>query len=391
MFRRYYRTTSLVLPDRFARREFGFMFYDSDFVQRHTGFAHASDLKEFLVDRTPAHVYHSSAYYQKPDAPTMDEKKWLGADLVFDLDADHIARVKKMPYEQMLEEVKGEVKKIVDHYLLGDFGLNEKYVSISFSGGRGYHIHVRDPRLWSLGAHERREIVDYITGTEPDPEAFIKKEAYDSSRYGAKYRYIMPMDNAPGWRRRVAREIITQAERLETMSKEKAIEFLRSFDRIGPKSADEIYKTLFTPVKEGKRGIDKLREGRIDIFPSDRYLNDFRRIYLQVAIDLGKRETDEPVTSDIKRLIRLVSSLHGKTGLKVVPLTRDELDRFYPLRDAFPTTFKDDPVKVQVTKSLDIGLRGEMFKLKEELTEVPEFAAVFLACRGWATIPQVEV
>ncbi|MCA1813180.1 MAG: hypothetical protein LC624_04420 [Halobacteriales archaeon] len=31
-------------------------------------------------------------------------------------------------------------------------------------------------------------------------------------------------------------------------------------------------------------------------------------------------ETDEPVTSDVKRLIRLPGSVHGKTGLRVVPV-----------------------------------------------------------------------
>jgi len=390
MFRRYYEKVELKLPPRFARREYGFMFYDSDMVQRHLGFARAEDLKEYLVTRTPAHAYHSAAYYQRPDAPTMEEKGWLGADLIFDLDADHIARVKGMPYEQMLEEVKGEIKKIVDQYLLGDFGLDEKYISISFSGGRGYHIHARDPHLWPLGAHERREIVDYITGTDLDPGSFIKREAYDVSRWGAKYRYSMPSSKDPGWRRRVGRGIIAEAERLESMSKDEAIQHLRGFDRVGPKAAEEIYKTLFAPVKGGQRGIDKLREGRIDIFPSDRYLNDFRKIYLQAAVDLGKRETDEPVTSDVKRLIRLVSSLHGKTGLMVIGMTRDQLDDFRPLRDAVAPAFRDDPVRVEVIKAARLTLRGETFNLSEGLTEVPEYAAVFMTCRGLATIPQVS-
>ena len=318
----------------------------------------------------------------------MDEKGWLGADLIFDLDADHISRVKGMPYEQMLEEVKGEIKKIVDQYLLGDFGLDEKHILVSFSGGRGYHIHARDPRLWRLGSHERREIVDYITGTDLDTEAFIRREAYDVSRWGARYRYEMPSTKDPGWRRRIARAIIDEAERLESMGRDRAIGYLSKFDKVGPKAAEAIYDTLFTPV-QGKRGIDKLREGRIDIFPSDRFLNHFRRIYLQLAIDIGKRETDEPVTSDIKRLIRMVSSLHGKTGMMVVALRRDELDDFRPLRDAFPPIFKDDAVKVQVTKAASLKLRNETFNLKEGLTEVPEYAAVFLACRGLATIAQV--
>lgn len=387
-FRRYYEQAELMLPDRFTRREFGFMFYDSDLVQRHTGFARASDLREYLVNRTPAHVYHSAAYYERPGAPTMEEKGWLGADLIFDLDADHIERVKGMPYEQMLEEVKQEIKKIVDQYLLGDFGLDPKCISISFSGGRGYHIHAKDPRLWPLGPHERREIVDYITGTELDPDAFIVPEVYEVDRWGAKYRYTLPITGESGWRRRIRNGIIEVAENLETMGRDEAIKQLCEFDRVSRKTAEVIYDTLFKPTK-GKRGIDKLRDGWIDIFPTNRFLTLFNKITLQKAADLGKRETDEPVTSDIKRLIRMVSSLHGKTGLRVVKLTRDELDDFRPLRDAVPKTFRDDPVKVEVKKVASLTLRGEAFNLSEGLTELPEYAAVFLACRGWATIPKV--
>ena len=387
-FRRYYEQAELTLPDRFTRREFGFMFYDSDLVQRHTGFARASDLKDYLVNRTPAHVYHSAAYYERPGAPTMEEKGWLGADLIFDLDADHIERVKGMPYEQMLEEVKQEIKKIVDQFLLGDFGLSDKSISISFSGGRGYHIHARDPRLWPLGPHERREIVDYITGTDYNPEMTVRKEPYEVTKWGTKYRYAMAPANVAGWRKRLARGMVDAAERLEGMGREKSIEYLCSFKGIDVKIAKVIYETLFRQTK-GERGIDKLRDGRIDIFPTDRYLNLFRQTFLQVSLDLGKRETDEPVTSDIKRLIRMVSSLHGKTGLRVVRLTRDQLDDFMPLRDAVPATFRDDPVKMQVGKVANVTLRGETFNLSEGLTEVPEYVAVFLACRGWATIPQV--
>ena len=76
----------------------------------------------------------------------MDEKGWLGADLVFDLDADHLEGAHDMTFEEMLAEVKVEFKKLLDSYLLGDFGFDEKDILIVFSGGRGYHAHVRDKR-----------------------------------------------------------------------------------------------------------------------------------------------------------------------------------------------------------------------------------------------------
>src|SRR5512137_2077888 len=106
MFSRHYRESELFMPERFSKREFGFMFFDRDFVMRHLSFPSRAALKKYLVNQVPSHVYYSCAYYEKPDAPTLAEKKWLGADLIFDLDADHVEGAKSLPYDQMLERVK---------------------------------------------------------------------------------------------------------------------------------------------------------------------------------------------------------------------------------------------------------------------------------------------
>jgi DNA primase small subunit len=97
-------------------------------------------------------------------------------------------------------------------------------------------------------------------------------------------------------------------------------------------------------------------------------------------------EVDEPVTSDIKRLIRLPYSLHGKTGLRVEKMTRDELEGFDPLRDAVPSSLSDAPIKLKMAKKVDIRLKGERFSLEGDV-EVPEFAALFLLCRREAVLP----
>ncbi len=387
-FRRHYRAADLDLPPRYARREYGFMFWEAGMMQRHQSFKSSDALRDFLARRTPMHAYFSSAYYETPGAPTMEEKSWLGADLVFDLDADHIERVKGMPYEAMLEEVKREIARIVDGYLLADFGFDPSALLITFSGGRGYHIHVRDPRVWELQSHERREIVDYITGTELDADALFRKSPIEVKQWKdkatVKYRHLMPRPDDPGWPGRLARGIVAAAERLEAMPRAEAVGELAAVEGVGGKAAGEIYDALFG--RRGGRGIDKLRRGDIDIFPSDRYLEPFRRIFVPTAVDLGKRETDEPVTSDIKRLIRMPGSLHGKTGLEVVPLTRSELDGFVPLRDAVPDAWTDERVRVRLRSGIKMTMRDETFNLGEGVNSVPEYLAIFLACRGVASI-----
>ena len=96
-------------------------------------------------------------------------------------------------------------------------------------------------------------------------------------------------------------------------------------------------------------------------------------------------QIDEPVTRDIKRLIRLPGSLHGKTGLKVVTLTRDQMDDFDPLRDAVPETYPDRPVKVVLKEGTDVTIKGYRVRGSGP-AEVPAYAAVFLVLRRWAAL-----
>ena len=162
----YYLNSRLLMPHDFTRREWGFIFFDEMpevVMHRHKAFSGESEALEYLKGMVPAHVYHSAAYYRFPDAAAMKDKQWQGADLIFDLDADHLPQ-KAGSYKEMLDNVKKETNKLLD-FLLDDFGFSENDISIAFSGGRGYHIHVRDPRVLSLGSAERREIVDYVSGT----------------------------------------------------------------------------------------------------------------------------------------------------------------------------------------------------------------------------------
>ena len=53
-FRKYYKANTPFLPDRFTRREFGFMFFDKTFVQRHIGFHSSDELHRFMESQVPS-------------------------------------------------------------------------------------------------------------------------------------------------------------------------------------------------------------------------------------------------------------------------------------------------------------------------------------------------
>jgi len=397
-FRKYYTSEAIEIPDRLARREFGFMFFDRTFVLRHLGFRTRKDLKEYLVENAPSHAYHSSAYYEKPDAQTMAEKNWMGADLVFDLDADHLKNAEQLTYPQMLAEVKREIIRLIDDFIAGDLGFDVDKLKIVFSGGRGYHVHVLDPRVLGLGSHERREIVDYITGTDFDFDRAFPVRVFDARQFAQRTATMqkreMPDKDSGGWKGRMVGGIDRFLIDLEVIGEEEAVKRYSGIkDRnsgraVGEKMISGMYQELFDS-RRGARGVDRIRSERtFEIFSRQVYLNAFILLVKELVKVSLVGETDEPVTSDIKRLIRLPSSLHGKTGLRVTVIERGDLEGFDPLRDAVPGILTDRAVKVVAKSDVDIDLRGESIRLVKGEGEVPEFAALFLACRKQVDIAE---
>jgi DNA primase small subunit len=96
----------------------------------------------------------------------------------------------------------------------------------------------------------------------------------------------------------------------------------------------------------------------------------------------GSAQVDEPVTADIKRLIRLPGSLHGGSGMKVIPLSLEDIEDFKPLQDA--VAFSDRPVTLRAIKPFEVQMMDLDIRVEEGVQELPEYAAVYLMCRGVA-------
>lgn len=88
-FVEYYANNIVHPPSSIEHREFGFLLFKERMMVRHREFENVDPLTSFLQATAPSDAYYSSAYYERPEAE-MDEKGWLGADLIFDIDADHI-------------------------------------------------------------------------------------------------------------------------------------------------------------------------------------------------------------------------------------------------------------------------------------------------------------
>jgi DNA primase small subunit len=393
-FRRHYSSAPLAPPPRIEQREFAFTDFEGTGMIRPIGFRGEDALRAWLKERAPAHAYHSMAYYKDPTVEHR-EKVWLGGDLIFDLDADHVRgameAAKSGGYAAMLALVKKEFQRLLD-FLTSDLGYPPKEILIVFSGGRGYHAHVRDPRVVRLGSRERREIVDYITGRGLLQSTYLRQagvEAGSEIKRGlgkGKTVTQKQLVDAPGWAHRLRTGHAEFLKLLTAMDPEDGTKHV--FDTLKPQGLDpakekdrKSVRELLAFLAKPERAARFAESGNLDVLKDkdrETYLA-LLTAYRGIALE---GETDEPVTSDTKRLIRLPGSLHGKSGLACLILAHAHLAEFDPLVEAVPEAFTDTPVKVEIVKPMSSILRGQRFDVKPGPAELPEFAAVFFAARG---------
>jgi len=380
-------------PSSISQREFGFFVFKENMVIRHKGFVNVETLRDFIKEIVPSHAYYSAAYYEMPEEP-MEEKGWIGADLYFDIDADHIPtecgkihdtwlcrdcgfqgkgttpmecpacgskrfKEQKWPCEVCLESAKYEALKLLD-FLIEDFGFSPHEIQVSFSGHRGYHVHIENEEIRKLDSTARKEIVDYITGVGLEP-----------TYHGLQGARVIsgPNLDETGWRGRIARGIhefllsATREELEELDLKKKVIEAILS-------RRDEILKSW------EKRGPWSLIKGV--------GVETWKKI-IKRAIEHQSARIDTVVTTDTHRLIRLPNTLHGKTGWLKVSFPVEEIEKFDPLSSAI--AFKKGEATIYVKKAPKFRIGEETFgPFEERKVELPMAAALFLLCKGIAEV-----
>ncbi|MDD1728014.1 MAG: DNA primase catalytic subunit PriS [Methanospirillum sp.] len=368
-FTEYYGRVQITPPSSSGQREFGFIFFEGNYpddirMRRHIGFGSPEEMQVYIKNLVPAHAYYSTAYYRTPQAATMADKEWLGADLIFDLDADHILRGS---YHLMLERIKEEAIKLVN-VLDEELGIDMRTVRLVFSGGRGYHLHVQEIALRSFDAQERRELIDYICGIGISP--------------GRMMSDFLP--GRLGWHQRYRSCLISYLQQMTALPISEAKASLCSLRGIGDTRATRFMQqapALLQQLETDPRMINTRDPTTIEILS---ILATEKESPLYAQVREAGIQADEPVTTDIRRLIRLPGSLHAKSGFRVTPLTVKELPDFDPLIDAVP--FGDRSVVIDAPREYSVQMLGNTFPIIPGVQQVPEAVALFLCCRGMAEI-----
>lgn len=339
-------------------REFAYIDFEG-VMRRHISLKE-NEFKNWLMENVPRDFYHSTAYYLFP-SKNMEAKSWEGADLVFDIDLDHIrnyqtkkvvvcvdnGKVKILENNEecsgdrreimLLEEEGFEIAKrellMLIEILVRDFDIKEEDINIYFSGGRGYHVHVLKEEYQKLDSYARMEIKDYLT--------------YD----GIDIRNIKDVDARPF--SSFVNALLRLDNELKEVFTEKEIEVMRS------------------KLEESRdRLLRFLRRNKVLASKSNLFITK----YLGVQID-------GVVTVDVSRLIRVPYSLHGKTGLVKKKIKYEELDQFNPLANAVREEEKKVRLKILYCPEI-YWYDGEYGPYREEEAVVPFSLAIYLVMRG---------
>ena len=280
-------------------REFGFDHYGNGPNDRYKVFVDDLRLKRFIKVKQPFAAYCSVAFYDKPN----QRKGWQKSELVFDVDAKDIPiRTCDCAEGEVCEKCLNQAKEIVlmiRDVLSGDFGLTN--INLIYSG-RGYHVRVLDEDVMDASSELRGDIIQYVTGSKlPDL----------SNEYG--FNDLQPFIIPFGYPKNFTR-----------WSKYTILHLRRS------SKLDDVNNQLLRDVLKHR---NLLQEDLWGMFRSNigpiRYkkvMNAISRINMQI--------TDTKVSIDLKRILRLPSTLHSKVSMKSTLIKN--IETFDPFDDAVP-------------------------------------------------------
>ncbi len=298
----------------------------------------------------------------------MEQKGWLGAELVFDLDSTDM----NLPCQKghgrgwvcrnCFNSVKAETMKLVEDFLIPDFGFSQKEISINFSGNRGYHVHVNDKATLSLDGNARKEITDYISGIGVEMQDFFPTLGMRGKSLSG------PKQTDRGWGGKMARHFLAIAD--------KGVEAMMELG-IEKQTANVIFRKKAL-IQMG------INSGNWDMVYIKNKADFWKKIMENLTIKQSDR-IDRNVTNDTSHLIRLPNSLHGETGLIAKTVGGvSELEKFDPMKDAI--AFRRGELTISANTNFEIYMNGLKFGPYGGNIKVPIYVGVYLYLKGYAKI-----
>ncbi|WP_409199427.1 DNA primase catalytic subunit PriS [Methanobrevibacter sp. DSM 116169] len=306
--RQYYREEWSVddlpkfITEGITQREFGFDHLGQGPNDRYKVFKGSDALKKFLRQRSPFAAYISVAFYNNPRR----RGDWQKAEYIFDVDAKDIP-IRSCNCEGVCETCLGEALEIVNSLIdtLSE-NLSLKNLHLVYSG-RGYHIRILDEDMMLSGSDLRGEVLKYVAGAEVPKTQYSNLDSTNKA-YNFEH-FTIPVGYHKIFTSKVKYNI------LHLTGEE-------SFDGINPKLMKDILKYR-DYLNDNEWGLFKSKIGPI------RYKN-----LIEAMAQINLATIDAKVSIDLKRILRLPSSLHSKVSMKCMEVKNRE--NFDPFKEAVP-------------------------------------------------------
>ncbi|MFH1587308.1 MAG: DNA primase small subunit domain-containing protein [Candidatus Diapherotrites archaeon] len=391
--RQYYVENDIPAPEGISKKEFGIGDYGKKITSRHLAFNSPTDFNSYLKRESPFYISYSTAFYEFPERRPMAAKNLEGADLIYEFDADDLktgckeehdswkckcgefgkgnielcpkcglrVEVEEWVCEKCLGAAKQQVFSLLK-VLNNDFDMNEG-IYVNFSGGKGYHVHVRGKYVRELSPPARIELLDYLTANEISIELL-------GFRMDKKITGCPKPGNLSGWSEKLMSSLIYFFENTD-----EAEMVLRT---------GTSYSAAKKIIADKKKIIEAFNRGSLIAFPGKRG-QEFWSSLLNSFVDDLKIDVDRQTSVDIYKIVRVPETIHGGTGLIAKEIELDSLKNFNPLKETI--AFGGESVKIKTSKipRFYLGER-EWGPFDHEEAELPAFAAAYLIARNSANL-----
>ncbi len=281
------------------KREFAFDIGGSGPNDRYNQFSNLDDLKKYIKTKYPYAIYSSVSFYDYPKK----REGWQGAELVFDIDAKDLP-IKSCECrspnicEKCLQDAK-HIALSVLKLLKDDFDLKDIHLIYS---GRGYHIRVQDREVYPI--EDRNYILDYILAS--DNKDFIKnpQNLFTTFGYSKVYRERLKF---------VIKNLKKEDLRKEGFASGRIEKFIQNREDIIESLDKRDVSKFQKAISLGEKTLDKL---------------------FSLVSRINAQLVDARVTVDVKRILRLPTSLHSKVSMVCTHI--NSIENFNPLNQAIP-------------------------------------------------------
>ncbi|NHJ48735.1 MAG: hypothetical protein FK733_13200 [Asgard group archaeon] len=322
LLQRYYREIfdpadliSIIGLTTLYKREFAFLLESeregnvsvekkNEHFVRNISFKSSSDLADYMAEHKVKKGYVGAVYQVPPSRTnTIQRIKWVSREFCFDLDLNDYDLVRtcgcqgKEQYCRKCWTLVQDAAAFLDRTLREDFGFKD--IEWLFSGRRGFHAWVKDKEGGTLSQQHRNSIINYLT---------LIKDERRTQAVEKELRKVLPLRN------RIL-ELIAKAYFSHATDKELRAEPLRFTGKqiAGLRTGLEKGSTPFSRIYDT---ILETRQNRDAIFT-----HLIRTRYPRI---------DRKVSIDIRRVLKIPSSVQDTNGRIVCKVDIKKIHKFYP-------------------------------------------------------------